>query len=278
MNRSARLSFHLLAALLPALLAFAPQAARADIETVRSANNVVWASVGSSLLRYKEPTSDPTVILSDSEHGWMPSGAFGVSLLGSGAASGIARNLYLSAEGSVTSGDVTYSGAYLATPTVPLTATTNQTVWNLSGKIGRAFELGNYVMATPYAEMGFRYWRRDLGSGQIEDYKHAEALGGLMLQAAPTSSLTLTAFGAAGSTFNASMALDDMDFNLGSRGIYKFGGKVGYMISPRFELFTTADYTYFRYGASDVNNLGYYEPASHTEQVNYRLGLAYHYR
>jgi hypothetical protein len=50
------------------------------------------------------------------------------------------------------------------------------------------------------------------------------------------------------------------------------------MISPRFELFTTADYARYRYGASAVNSSGYYEPSSHTEQVTYRLGMAYHYR
>ncbi len=63
-----------------------------------------------------------------------------------------------------------------------------------------------------------------------------------------------------------------------SRSRGKLGGKVGYDLTQRFEIFTTFDYDAFRYGASAESAAGLYEPNSHTEETTERIGLAYHFK
>ncbi|MDE1901726.1 MAG: hypothetical protein KGI37_08795 [Alphaproteobacteria bacterium] len=248
--------------------------ARADTQAIRNADNEIWGSAGASFLNYKEEIPSP--YLPDSEHATLPSAAIGITMLGY-PGQGLASNLYLSIEGTGTFGDANYNGAYLQTPTTPLHATTTEHIWTLDSKIGKAFPLGPAAMLIPYADIGYRYWSRNLGSGYIEDYQNGELLGGLMLQIAPTSRLVLTGYGAAGTTFSPQMATGGETYNLGSAGAYKLGGKIGYSLTQRVELFTTLDYDAFRYGISGADPYGYYEPTSHTEDTAWRVGIGYHF-
>jgi hypothetical protein len=223
-------------------------------------------------LNYKE--SIPAPSLPDSEHGFIPSVAGGVIFLGNG-------NLYLALDGAVNFGDAHYNGANFYT-NAPLTGTTHEAITTIDGKFGRGFGTGN-AMLIPYIDIGYRYWDRNLGGGQVEDYQNFAALGGLMLQVAPTSRLVLSAYGAAGTTFAANMKSDGNNYDLGGAGTYRLGGKVGYNLTPRVELFGTLDYDHFRYAQSSVQYdyvLASYanEPGSGTSETTMRVGLGYQFR
>jgi len=249
--------------------------AKADIDTIRNSNSEIWGSAGTSLLNYNEDISTPNI--PDSEHGWTPSLAVGVDYMGS-------RNLYFALEGSVAFGNDNYNGSLYDQNTgnydIPYQSTTHETITNVDGKFGKGFALSNIVMLTPYVELGFRYWERNLGGGDVEDYQNFDTLGGLMFQIAPTNRLILTAYGSAGTTFAASMKANVTGdtYDLGSAGMYKVGGKIGYDLTQRLELFTTLDYDAFRYGQSPLQADGTLEPSSHTEDTTLRVGLGYHFR
>ncbi len=244
----------------------APIAAKADIQTIRSADSAIWGSFGTSLFNYKESITP----IPDSEHGWLPSFAAGMSNMTN-------NNLYVALEGTSSFGDASYKGAYYYAPTVPLQETTTETISTIDGKIGRGFAIGSRVMLVPYAELGFRYWDRNLGSGQIEKYQNFVFLGGTMLQFSPTDRLILSAYGAAGTTFAAQMKTAGDTYTLGNAGAYKLGGKIGYNIAPRVELFTSLDFDHFHYVQSGVV-AGAYEPSSFTSDTAWRVGLSYHLR
>ena len=261
--------------ILGAFVAFA-QPARADMATLRSLDNGVWLSAGTSLLGYQEyiPPSDG---LSDSEHGWLTSAAAGASTLLGGEGHGLANNLYLAGEGSISFGNANYNGAYINS-SVPLHSTTNETITTIDGKIGKGFALADSAMLIPYVELGYRYWKRDLGGGQVENYQNFDTLGGMMLQISPIDRLLLSVYGSAGTTLAARMQSPTDDFNLGNAGMYKFGGKIGYGLTQHIELFTTLDYDHFRYAQSPILSDRYYEPSSQTSDTAWRVGLGYHFR
>jgi hypothetical protein len=106
-----------------------------------------------------------------------------------------------------------------------------------------------------------------------------------LLQFSPTSRLVLSAYGAAGTTLGAQMKdSSGNSYDLGSSGVYKVGGKVGFDVAPRIELFTTLDYDHFHYTKSpwytDASNPAYVvkEPTSRTEETTMRVGMAYEFR
>ena len=186
------------------------------------------------MFNYKEPSTQP--YLPDSERGWNGSIAGGASYLG-------ASDLYLAAEASTAFGSDRYNGAYLNSPTTPLQSTTSETIMNVDGKVGKGFAFGDMTMLIPYLELGYRYWGRNLGGGQVEDYQNLDALGGLMLQVSPMSKLTLSAYGSAGTTFAAEAISSPDTFHLGDFGVYKVGGKAGYDLTQKVEVFTTFSIT-----------------------------------
>jgi len=241
--------------------------ARADVQSIHSADNAIWAALGATRYDYKEPGQ--TGNLGDRELDWIASGAAGISYLST-------RNTYLTLEGDVLSGDANYKGAYLLAPTTPLRGTTDERVWNADTKIGQGMALGSSFFIIPYAELGVRYWNRDLAKGQVEQYKNYDALGGSMLQFSPFSSWIFSLYGAVGATFSPQMQSDGVKYDLGSATMYKAGAKIGYDFAPRTEIFTTVDFDHFNYGQSAVIN-SLYEPNSRTNEVATRVGLAYHF-
>jgi hypothetical protein len=249
------------------LVLFTVQPAKADMETIHSADNAFWLSGGTSLLNYKESISP----LPDSEHGWLSSFASGVSLLTN-------NNLYLALESSATFGNDKYNGAFLFSPTVPITSTTNDVITTIDGRIGKAFPIANKFLLTPYAELGWRYWNRDLGQGDVENYNNFDSLFGLMLQIAPTDRIVLTVYGSGGETFDATMKTGGDTFDLGDAAMYKLGGKVGFNFTQRLEMFTSLDFDHFHYIQSPVLPDGFLEPSSKTSDTAIRVGVAYHFR
>jgi len=244
-------------------LAFTPVAAKADVQTIRKANTAYWLGVGAAQHNYKESVT-PTP---NSQHGWVTS-------IGGGLDYMAVNDLYLSADASVSLGADYYKGAYLISGT-PYEGTTHATITTFDGKIGRGFALSNEVMATPYVNLGFRYWDRNLGNQQVENYYHFAALAGAMVQYSPAARWVLTTYGAVGGTFGAHMKTDGLNFNLGNAAIYKAGGKISYGLTDRWDVFTSLDFDHFRYVRSKVVS-GYYEPSSFTNDTILRVGVAYH--
>jgi hypothetical protein len=261
-------------------LALFPASAKADIDTIRGSNTTVWGSVGAALENYKEPLTP----IPDSQHAWLPSLDAGIGYMGNLRN---ISNVYLAAEGSVSLGGDHYNGADYDSKTgkydIPAQMNTHAIITEIDGKIGKGYAIGNCLMATPYLDLGFRTWDRNLGNGDSEDYRNFEALGGALLQFSPTSSLVISAYGAAGETFGAHMDTDNTNFSLGSMGIYKLGGKINYGLTPRFDIFTSLDFEHFRYANSPVEydavQNGYYiEPSSFTDNTAVRIGVAYHFK
>jgi hypothetical protein len=255
-----------------ALVAIASPA-RADDQTIRNADSEVWGAFGTSLFNYQEEIGAPNI--PDSEHGWLPSLAVGASYLTS-------QDFYFALDGAANFGNAHYNGSILDTNTgffdIPFQDTTREVVSTVDGKAGKAIALSNEVMLTPYAEVGFRYWHRDLGQGQTENYQNFDAQAGLMVQVSPINKLVLMGYGSVGPTFAARMRTAGEDYYLGGSGMYKVGGKVAYGLTPRLDVFTTVDYDAFRYGESPLLADGSLEPSSKTEETTVRVGLGYHFK
>ena len=254
--------------------AFLSMPAKADTTTIRSEDNEIWLSGGTGFFNYKEPASAATGYLSDSEQKWLPSIAAGISGL-------TKNNLYLALEGSYTFGKADYDGDACLTSypytCMPLKSQTKESISMVDGKVGYAFVLGSKVMLIPYGEFGYRYWNRNLGAGQVEDYDNFDALGGLMLQVSPTNKLVFSLYGSAGTTISPEAKSATDTFNLGNATMCKAGGKIGYDLTQHVELFTTLDYDHFHYVQSAVQPDGYFEPDSHTDETAIRIGVAYHF-
>lgn len=259
-------SYRVLAALLAltSLSSVAEGANRPD--PLKSANNEFWLAAGGTFLNYKEPLTPPN--LPDSERDWLPSIAGGASLM-------MNKGFYLAADADLYFGDATYRGAYLATPTVPLTSTTQETTYSVNGRVGWGFHMGQSLMFTPYVEMGMRNWRRELSAAQVETYNHFDALAGAMFQYAPTDTLVFTVYGGAGTTLNANMRYGGYTYKLGETLLWRAGTKIAYNISPRYEIFSTFSYQHFRYGQSPVQPNFTYEPSSFTNEATARIGFGY---
>ena len=241
-------------------------------------NNTAWVAAGTSFNNYKETVSP----IPDSERGWLPSVAGGVDYMTN-------SNLYLSVDASGAFGNEHYNGAVYDSNTntydIPYQTRTNETVATVDGKVGQGFYVSNRVMLIPYGDLGFRYWDRDLGQGQDEKYQTMMALGGLMLEIAPTDRLVLSGYASGGTTFFNRMTTSGNAYQLGSAGVEKVGAKIGYDLTRKVELFTTLDYGHFHNGRSQnnteiINNVEYIsdEPGSRTSDTTMRVGLGYHFR
>jgi hypothetical protein len=249
------------------------------VDPIRAADNAVWLTVGGSYLDYKE--TDLSGGTADTEKGWTPAASLGVSFL-SGDKSNYVDNLYLALESIWSFGYTRYTGTLLTTG-APYQGTTEENIWATNVRLGKGFAINNKFMTIPFAELGFRYWNRDLGA-YVEDYHNFEALGGLLVQYSPASQLVLSLSGAGGTTFAPAMTATNptTHFDLGSMPVWKATGKVGYAVTDRFEVLARVDYVQFKLGESQLvfnanDGKNFYEPNSQTKQVTTQIGLAYHY-
>ena len=241
-------------------------------------DNEIWFAGGASNLNYKESVKP----IPDSDTGDLASLAGGFSFL-------TRYNTYFAADGSAAFGGGHYNGASYDNATglydIPAQASTNELVLNVDGKIGQGLPVGRNVMFIPYAELGFRYWKRDLNNDQSEDYRNFDGMGGVMFQWVPADRVLLSMYGSAGSTFGSSVLANGTTLDLGSAAIEKVGAKVGYDLTHEWEIFSTVDYEHFHYVQSGSelmligNNLySAYEPSSRTEDTTFRVGFGYHFR
>jgi hypothetical protein len=224
-------------------------------------NNTAWGSAGTEFLNFKRYG----LTGSTSDRGWMPS-------IEGGASYATHDNLYFELDGSDTFDNVTHHA--------PVQTTVRETTYTADGKIGQGFYVANpSVMLIPYVDVGYRHWTRNNSNGATEQYFHNFAtMGGLMVEATPNDRIFLAAYGAGGTTLGAQMTSGGDSYKLGSSGVYDVGGKVGFNLTQRIELFSTLDYLHFRYGQSSINSDNTVESSSATNETTVRVGLGYHFR
>ncbi len=248
--------------------------ARAGMADIRAADNALSIGVGTHYMDYREDNGRGGTL--DSERGWMPEIRVGDSILASGAARGIFHNLYLHADASLTFGQTHYEGALL--DGTPYAATTNDLAWRAAGRIGRGYEIAPDAMLIPYAEVGYRHWRRSLT--YTETYTNWSVLGGLIGQYSPAPKWVGSLSAAVGTTFGADMyatAPFNETFSLGDALTWRVGGEVGYAVTPELEERISVETTRLGFGASAADANGYYEPNSTTTDTTLMLGTAFHF-
>jgi hypothetical protein len=253
-----------------------------NLDAIYREDNSAWLSLGGSYLDYTETAGGAT---QDTETGAMTEVRAGVGLLTPPQAAPLLRNLYLRFEGGYVNGSTNYDGALQNLVTgakTPYTSTTDNAIWTMSGRVGRALPLGQSAMLIPFAELGYRHWDRNLTGpyGYDEVYQNWDMMAGLMLQMAFRSRWVVSANAAIGSTFNARMDTGGTQFPLSDALAWRMGAELGYQLSPRLEIFSAVDVSKMGFGASPTEKLSTYyayEPDSTTYETSFRVGAAYHF-
>ncbi len=257
-----------------------PLTARADITTIRNSDSVIDFAAGANQLRYGENVNGVTF---DTEKGWQPDFNLGAGYLVSNPNPWL-NNTYLRGDANIAIGNTAYTGAIQEISQngiliIPAKSTTHDQIYNFSGKVGHSFPLGNYVMATPFVDIGYHYWNRELTGvgGYTEEYGNGTAMAGGMVQFSPLPSWVFTLTGEAGTTFAPTLHAFGTSYELQTRTIYEVDARIGYEFAPRFEVFGTGAFTGFDYGASPILE-GSNEPESATHDFRALLGIAYHFQ
>ncbi|MDD3370779.1 MAG: hypothetical protein PHE27_03015, partial [Alphaproteobacteria bacterium] len=137
------------------------------------------------------------------------------------------------------------------------------------------FALGRDVLLTPYVDLGFRFWDRDFSAQPTEHFQTFEILGGAMVQYSPIDRLVLTAYGELGTIFAPQRKVSDVTYDFGEGGAYKVGGRIGYRVTDRVEVFTSLDVSHFRMVKSSSLS-GLYAPSGNNTDTSIRAGVSYH--
>lgn len=264
------------AAVVAAGVTTASHGALADMLDIRKADNGLSFDVGATYMDFAETQSGTAL---DTEKGWLPTVDLGFGMLAFPDAP--IGNLYFRLDGRASFGSTNYNGALCDEfgNCTPYQATTNDNIFTGAAQLGRAFEIGRAFLLTPYAEIGYRYWDRDLKGigGYTENYHNWDAVGGLLVQVSPASRWVLSLSGAAGETFGAAMTTFGESFPLSSEITWRVQAKAGYRATERIELTTTIEYSRLAYGASPVDATGFYEPDSTTRQTTLLIGAVWHF-
>lgn len=256
--------------------------AKADITDIKKADNAVTLEAGAMHMNYKERVDGGVV---DSEKGWLPAGHLGVSYLAFDQAP--ITNLYVHLDVDGSHGSTKYGGAIISTGQ-PWYESDNDTVISTDLQLGYAFPIGNTLMLTPYGEIGYRYWDRQITGGGYassndEEYTNFEGMVGLLAQFSPISRLVLSLSGSGGTTFGGSMKSSAVSgtYDLGDHHIWRVQGRVGFRVTEQFELTGSATYEEFGFGASPCYAVSSttctFEPDSTTHQMKVLAGFAYHF-
>jgi len=263
-----------------ACLCLVATAAHADVTDIRAADNALYGEIGIDHFKYGEDVSNATF---DTERGDLPHLRAGYAFL-TGEKSSFLSNFMGDVRIDFSSGDTHYNGGVTNLNTgitTPYQGMTHNQVVELTTRWGKAFPLGNMLMLTPYADLGYRYWQRELtgSGGYTERYTNGILTAGAQVQFSPLRSLVVTAWGEAGTNFNAGMTTSGTHYSLGQTELWKFGAKAGYALTDRLELTASGDITGFGFGQSQTITNGTttsYEPDSYTHQTEALAGFAYH--
>jgi hypothetical protein len=247
-------------------------------------NNQIIAQFVSTYLNYGE-TADarnggtpPAGSLMDTEKGWVP--GFGVKYSFMGDL--LVYNLYFELEFSSNYGSTNYIGGLIFPPTPygSVTMTDGATFTDFSNRLGEGIALEPNVMVTPYVEWGYHRWKRDVNLG--ETYQHFYLGVGGLLQFSPFARFVLSGNGMVGYTISPWIDVagpSGFSASLGSKPTYKIGLSGDYAIAPHWHASLGAEYTYFKYGETDIvpGPGGWYswEPNSSSKVTTIKVGLGY---
>ena len=259
------------------LILLSPFTAHADVQDILNSDNAIDIDFGASQLSYGEQADAQTL---DTEKGWMPAFGLGAGYVTSNTHNPWTDNIFFRLDGRGSIGDTHYNGALCSIfGCTPAQSTTHSQVYTVQGKVGRAIPLDDFVMVTPFVDLGYRFWRRSLTGigGYNENYSDGNAMGGFMVQVSPLPKWVLSLSGEGGTDISPSMQTGGQTYKLQQTAMYEASGKIGYEFSPRLEATGTAEYSGFGFGMSN-NVAGSYEPTSYTHQLVMLVGLAYHFQ
>jgi hypothetical protein len=259
-----------------------PPTCAGNVDIVRADNQIAvdWAA---HYLDYLEFTHGAPFVGGlagnpfDSEKGWQSSG---VDVSGTAMVSlGTACNIYVSAEGSYVTGHTAYWS-------VPLTNTDGAKFWDGDFRLGMGFNVTSNAMLVPYLGGGVHEWSRDLvgPGGYHENYYHAYAGGGLLLQIVAAPRLVLSGYGLIGSTIdpymqtsqNGGFPIVPMTFTLQQGMLTKAGASADFAFTDHIHANVGVDYTYFNYNESPPPVAGgAIEPNSRTSELRVKAGLGF---
>lgn len=187
------------------------------------------------------------------------------------------ENLYLKASVAFAHGNTRYNGYYLGT-TTPVRSTTNTTTFDLDGKIGKGYAIGSRGQLTPYFNLSFHEWIRELSEDQKEYYWHYAYGVGVLGQYAFTPHFVAHVDAGIGRTTLGRMYADDIDetFHLGARPVKTLDVGLTYIVDKTWNIHGGYRLTKFEYGESPVVS-GYYEPESTTKLQVFYIGFGRHF-
>ncbi len=252
-------------------------AALAGTQDIMFANNQAGIHVSSQDVDYGETYQG---VLLDTENGKVP---------GFGLSASVMKNLwlgndYLQVQYDHADGKTDYVGSYSGGTYGSLVAQSGAKLNDFSMRYGKGYVVSNSLMITPYGELGYHKWDRNVGDGipggYMEQYIHKYYGVGLMGQYSPVSKLVLTANAMIGHTFGTYFSADlpppdAFSADLGTSVIYKAGIAADFAITRAVHVNMSADYTRWDYGASAVQPSGYFEPDSSTNITKLKAGLGY---
>ncbi|MFK4448379.1 opacity protein-like surface antigen [Caballeronia udeis] len=279
----------------------AGSAAQAN-DAITAVNNEIGLSIGSQNIAYHESNGAPSWLPTgpdgymDSEIGSMPSYALTYSRQGS--LFGLS-NVYTQLNATVTAGQIEYTSGSIVTMTMkcsglPGTSSTsycseepvqssfaqNHSSYeiDLSGRLGRAFEVSKKAQVTPYVSLGGHYWLRHAPGAGEDTYTNGYAGIGALTQYALTPRLVVGLDAGVAETFGAASFESNVRYPLGSRPMIAASLGVDYAVSKRWHVTAAYAMAHWRYGASNFQSSHTYEPADWTTTQTVSIGIAYSYR
>ena len=272
----------------------------ADLNTIKSANNQVGIQYVNTNVDYSEKVDGQTV---DTEKGHVPGFGLSVSVM----KDLFFGNDYFQAQFTRLNGDTKYSGSLFAPGYVPmplgygygsLKKDDGAQITDFSARYGKGFELNEQLLLTPYLEIGYHEWKRNLGNidaittaphgSSSEKYSNGYLGLGAMAQVSPIANLVLSGNVFLGRTIGSNISVKGIPYYyvingpaegsqaLGDSTIYKIGALADYAFSEKLHGNISIDYVGFDYGKSnDFTVLHVYEPDSKTRYTTVKVGIGY---
>jgi opacity protein-like surface antigen len=242
--------------------------------TIVQSNNQIGVQFVATDFNYKEKLDGFPF---DTEKGWVPGAGVSFSLM----RNWFVDNLYVDARFAWENGKTEYLGAYQGYPYGSLISGSGATVYDYDLRFGKGFAPQPDVMATPYFGVGYHDWDRMVNAG--ENYSHAYAGGGLLVQWSCMSRFVLSVDGFVGATIDPQIKVATIPgeivgstLALGSAAIFKVGASGDYAITRRLHVSAGVEWVTFDYGESPLDPTGnYLEPYSHTSNVTVKAGVGY---